>query len=163
VQSQNAASEAGATTVQVAVVSAAGRAKVVSLPATDQPVRMGVHGPVAAHYKIPDGSYEPTATTLDYVVGATVACLLGTFGGRLGAVGQSTEAGELQALGEGVLVAVEGVLRIQSIGVEYRLRLAPGVDPAAVRRAHDSHMRYCPVATSIGGCVEITTRLTLLD
>lgn len=162
-QSQNSETNANVSTVQVAVVSAPGRAKVVSLPVTPQPVRMGVHGAVAAHYKIPDASYEPTATTLDYVIGATVACLAGTFGGRLAAVGQSTEAGELQALGEGVLVAVDGVLRIQSIGIEYRLSLAPGVDVAAVQRAHDAHMRYCPVATSIGGCVEITTRLTLVD
>lgn len=40
------------------------------LPAEPEPVAFGVHGAVAAHYKAPEGSYEPHATTLDYVVAA---------------------------------------------------------------------------------------------
>ncbi|MFE9958951.1 OsmC family protein [Micromonospora sp. NPDC005299] len=146
----------------VSVTSAPGRAKIVTLPVTPEPVQMGVHGPVADHYKIPEGTFTPLATTLDYVVGATVACLTGTFGGRLAAVGQSTTDGELQADGEGELVAERGVIRIRSIQIRYRLRLSQGVDEAAVRRAHETHTRFCPVAQSIGGCVEITTQLELV-
>jgi hypothetical protein len=41
------------------------------LPAEPAPVAFGVHGAVAAHYGRPEGSYEPHATTLDYVVAAT--------------------------------------------------------------------------------------------
>lgn len=40
------------------------------LPGESQPVVFGVHGAVAEHYKVPPGSVEPHATTLDYVVAA---------------------------------------------------------------------------------------------
>ena len=40
------------------------------LPAESQPVLFGVHGAVAEHYKVPPGSLEPHATTLDYIVAA---------------------------------------------------------------------------------------------
>jgi len=41
------------------------------LPAEQEPVLFGTHGPVAAHYGRAPGTYEPHATTLDYVIGAT--------------------------------------------------------------------------------------------
>lgn len=40
------------------------------LPATDEPVAFGVHGAVAEHYGVSMEHFEPTATTLDYVVAA---------------------------------------------------------------------------------------------
>lgn len=40
------------------------------LPAEADPVAFGVHSEVAEHYRAPEGSFEPHATTLDYVVGA---------------------------------------------------------------------------------------------
>ncbi|HEY7488064.1 MAG TPA: hypothetical protein VH912_26700 [Streptosporangiaceae bacterium] len=40
------------------------------VPAEDEPVVFGVHGPVAEHYGLTEGEYEPHATTLDYVVAA---------------------------------------------------------------------------------------------
>jgi hypothetical protein len=40
------------------------------LPAEPEPVAFGVHGEVAEHYGAREGSYEPHATTLDYVVAA---------------------------------------------------------------------------------------------
>jgi hypothetical protein len=40
------------------------------LPAEAEPVAFGVHGEVAEHYQAREGSYEPHATTLDYVVAA---------------------------------------------------------------------------------------------
>jgi len=41
------------------------------LPAEDEPVRFGVHGPIAEHYGLKGGELaEPHATTLDYVVAA---------------------------------------------------------------------------------------------
>ncbi len=36
-----------------------------------QPVSLGVHGAVAEHYGRAPGTYEPHATTIDYVVAAT--------------------------------------------------------------------------------------------
>jgi hypothetical protein len=41
------------------------------LPAEKEPVLFSTHGAVAAHYKAQPGTYEPHATTLDYVVAAT--------------------------------------------------------------------------------------------
>ena len=38
------------------------------LPAEAEPVIFGVHGAVATHYKVPADTYEPRATTLDYIV-----------------------------------------------------------------------------------------------
>jgi len=41
------------------------------LPAEAEPVLFGVHGAVAEHYKVPPGTLDPHATTLDYIVAAT--------------------------------------------------------------------------------------------
>jgi hypothetical protein len=41
------------------------------LPAEPDPVLFGVHGAVAEHYGRAPGSYDPHATTIDYVVAAT--------------------------------------------------------------------------------------------
>jgi hypothetical protein len=40
------------------------------LPEEAAPVKFGTHGAVAAHYGAKAGSYEPHATTLDYLVAA---------------------------------------------------------------------------------------------
>lgn len=40
------------------------------LPAEPEPVLFGVHGAVAAHYKVSPEISQPHATTLDYVVAA---------------------------------------------------------------------------------------------
>jgi hypothetical protein len=41
------------------------------LPAEAEPVWFGVHGAVAQHYGRAPGTFEPHATTLDWVVAAT--------------------------------------------------------------------------------------------
>jgi hypothetical protein len=41
------------------------------LPAEAVPVIFGVHDEIAEHYKVPPGTLEPHATTLDYIVAAT--------------------------------------------------------------------------------------------
>ncbi len=40
------------------------------LPVEDAPVKFGTHGAVAQHYGAAAGTFEPHATTLDYVVAA---------------------------------------------------------------------------------------------
>ncbi|BCR04553.1 hypothetical protein DESUT3_16220 [Desulfuromonas versatilis] len=48
-----------------------GPARLAYLPAESEPVRFGVHGPIAEHYGMrPEQVAEPHATTLDYVVAA---------------------------------------------------------------------------------------------
>jgi hypothetical protein len=49
----------------------AGPLRQAYLPAERLPVTFGVHGAVAAHYKVDPNVVEPHATTLDYVVAAT--------------------------------------------------------------------------------------------
>jgi hypothetical protein len=48
-----------------------GSLRMAWLPAETAPVLFGTHGAVAEHYGRAPGSYEPHATTLDYVVAAT--------------------------------------------------------------------------------------------
>lgn len=62
---------------RVSVTAGAARTKHVTLPLVDVPVPMGMHGEVASHYGVQEGDYEPQPTTLDYLVGAAVACLCG--------------------------------------------------------------------------------------
>jgi len=38
------------------------------LPAEPNPVIFGVHGAIAAHYKVPPDAFEAHATTIDYVI-----------------------------------------------------------------------------------------------
>jgi uncharacterized OsmC-like protein len=52
---------------------------------------------------------------------------------------------------------------IKRIHVQYELRVPPDADRAAINRAHDAHRSRCPVARSIGGCVEIGTELDLVE
>jgi hypothetical protein len=40
------------------------------LPGEDEPVIFGVHGAIAAHYKVSPDAFPPRATTIDYVVAA---------------------------------------------------------------------------------------------
>ena len=40
------------------------------LPSEEKPVVFGTHGAVAQHYGAAPGTFEPHATTLDYVVAA---------------------------------------------------------------------------------------------
>ena len=54
------------------------------------------------------------------------------------------------------------MLVIRRIHVIYHLKLAPDQRQAA-ERAHEIHVGYCPVARTIGGCVDITTELQMED
>ena len=54
----------------VDVERAGGPLRYAHIPAEKDAVVFGVHGAVAAHYGAADGTFEPHATTLDYVVAA---------------------------------------------------------------------------------------------
>jgi hypothetical protein len=49
----------------------AGPLRRVRLPGEEEPVLFGVHGAIAAHYGRAPGTFDPHATTIDYVVAAT--------------------------------------------------------------------------------------------
>jgi len=55
------------------------------------------------------------------------------------------------------------VLVIKRIRVGYRLAGCPADKREAAERAHGFHAARCPVAKSIGGSIEITTRLEFID
>lgn len=145
----------------VTVEADRGREKHAVLPIDGKPVVMGVNDEVAAHYGIPEGAYTPHATSLDYVVAAAAACLTGTFGGALEALGQPIADGNLTAEAIGDIEVEDNVLVIRRILVRYLLRLEEGVGREAVERAHRSHLARCPVARSIGGCIPIETELVV--
>lgn len=145
----------------IRVKSAPGRARLVELPLRPDAVPMGVRDEVAQHYGLTDCQFQPMATTLDYLVGAAVACLTGSFGGRLGAIGQQTGNGELTAEGTGSLVVDKGVIKVRAIHVAYTLDIGEGIDDSAAQRAHNAHTRYCPVTRSIGDSLEITKTLSI--
>ena len=56
---------------EVRLERGAGGVRRAWLPAEKEPVLFGVHGAVAAHYGRAPGSYQPHATTIDYLVAAT--------------------------------------------------------------------------------------------
>jgi organic hydroperoxide reductase OsmC/OhrA len=54
------------------------------------------------------------------------------------------------------------VLVIRRIHVTYHLKVPPEQRETA-ERVHGFHARYCPVARTIEGCVEISTSLEMED
>jgi len=65
-----------------------------------------------------------------------------------------------EAVGE--IEKENNVLVIRRIHVTYHLRLAPEHRETA-ERVHGFHVQYCPVARTIGGCVDISTTLEMED
>jgi hypothetical protein len=55
---------------EVRIERGAGGLRRAFLPAEQAPALFGVHSAVAAHYGRAPGSYEPHATTIDYLVAA---------------------------------------------------------------------------------------------
>jgi len=54
------------------------------------------------------------------------------------------------------------VLVIHTITVDYKLRV-PEDKREEAQRVHGFHARFCPVARSLDGAIEIRTQLELLD
>lgn len=134
--------------------------KLVALPAERELVPMGMHDELAEHYKAVAGSFEPHASTLDYVVGAVGACLTGTFKRALMARGVQISAGDLTAEAVGEIVVDGDVPIIRAIEVRYTLRGIGADQLEKVDRAHAVHHRACAVSRSLEGAIEISTVLS---
>ncbi len=65
---------------------------------------------------------------------------------------------DLVAQVEGDVVVEEKVLVIRRIRVAYRLAV-PEEKREVAERVHEIHARFCPVARTLAGAVEIETRL----
>jgi organic hydroperoxide reductase OsmC/OhrA len=66
---------------------------------------------------------------------------------------------EVEAIGE--IVLDEKVLVIRRITVRYRLAVSPEHREEA-ERVHGFHARFCPVARSLEGAIDVRTELELV-
>jgi hypothetical protein len=63
-----------AYTSRIRLVRERGPLRTAYLPGESQPVRFGVHGGIAEHYKVDPASVGgPHAATIDYVIAATAS------------------------------------------------------------------------------------------
>ena len=143
---------------EVRVEAKGGGLKMVYLPMESEPVAMGMHGPIATHYKIPDGAYTPRASTLDYVVGATAGCLMGTLNRALLVRKIATDNGRLHARAVGELEVEDGVLVIRRIRVYVTLKAEESQREAA-ERVISVYAAACPVYRSLYKAIDISTEL----
>jgi uncharacterized OsmC-like protein len=132
--------------------------KMVWLPAETQPVPMGMHGGVAAHYKLAEGSFTPHAATLDYLVGGTTACLLGTLARALRVREINSDAEHLQMDGIGEHESEDGVLVLKRIHIVAHLRALVAQRETA-ERVFQVFAPKCPMHQSICKAIDITTEL----
>jgi organic hydroperoxide reductase OsmC/OhrA len=142
----------------VQVEAKSGGIKMIHLPSEKEPVPMGMHGPIAAHYKIPEGKYTPHASTLDYVVGATAGCLMGTLNRALQVRKIATDGDRLKAEAVGELEVEDGVLVIRRILMKVRLQAEESQRETA-ERTIEVYATGCPVYRSLYKAIDITTRL----
>jgi uncharacterized OsmC-like protein len=145
-------------TSNVSVEPKPGGIKLVSLPAESEPVPMGLHGAVAAHYKMVEGTYPPRATTLDYVVGATAGCLMGTLGRALTMQKIPVGEGRLRVEAVGEIEADEGVLVIRRIRVIAHLK-ADESHRQPAEQVISTYAMKCPVYRSLYKAIDVTTDL----
>jgi uncharacterized OsmC-like protein len=143
---------------QVTVDLGRGATKMVHLPAEETDVPMGLHGPIAEHYQVPQTAFVPHATTLDYIVGAVTACLTGTLSRALAGKKIRTMGGRLRVEGAGEIESDEGTLVIRRIQIVAFLQC----EDAQKGDAEDIIASYalgCPVYRTLYKSIEITSRL----
>ena len=147
----------------VTVRSAGGPDKHVRFEADGVEAVMGMSGGLGQFYGAQPGTYDPRASTLDYVVGATAACLTGTLRRALTARGVVLAPDGLSATAVGDVVVEDGVPQLKRILVSYRLTAPAGSDRAVIDRAHSVHHRACAVSRSLEAAIEIRTELEIDD
>ncbi len=80
--------------------------------------------------------------------------MLGTLNGALEARGIKLAPDDISASATGVNDLVDGIVRLISIAVHYRLRIPPGTRDA-VDRALSRHQEKCPTAMSLAAAIPI--------
>lgn len=80
--------------------------------------------------------------------------MLGTLNGALEARGIKLAPDDISASATGVNDLVDGIVRLISIAVHYRLRIPPGTRDA-VDRALSRHQEKCPTAMSLAAAIAI--------
>ncbi|HEV2752828.1 MAG TPA: OsmC family protein [Solirubrobacteraceae bacterium] len=87
--------------------------------------------------------------------------MAGTFAGALEARQIDVEQDSLETEASGEVFDDDGVLVIRRITVRYRLRIPPERHDDA-ERVHGFHARFCPVARSLQGGIDVRTELELV-
>jgi uncharacterized OsmC-like protein len=144
--------------LKVQVQNEGGHSKIKRIAFENFPdvIRMGVHNGFSKFFGIEP--QEPLPSTLDYVVAAVSACLVGTLSGALAKREVSAGPDKLTAEARGQLEVVDGKLLLTRISVHYRLRV-PKEKRAAAERALQHHESFCPVSESVrrGITIDSTT------
>ncbi len=135
-----------------------GMIKLVDLPGESEPVHMGMHGDLAKHFKLVEGTFTPRASTLDYVIGAAVACMTGVLSRALTIRKIPIADGRLKVEGTGEVETEEGILIIRRIHVVAHLQ-AEESQRAAAERVVASFEQECPVYRSLHKAIDISTEL----
>jgi uncharacterized OsmC-like protein len=143
---------------EVVVNLAPGAIKMVQLPAEANGVPMGLHGPIAAHYRLSGSAFIPHATTLDYVVGAIVACLTGSLSRALSERKIATTRGRLKVHGTGEIEAEDGVLVIKRIQFAALLQAEPDQKNDA-EEVIVAYAMNCPLYRTLYRSIEISSQL----
>jgi uncharacterized OsmC-like protein len=136
-----------------------GMIKTLRIPGEAKPVLMGMHGNLAKFFKLADGSFEPQASTLDYVIAAAAACMTGVLGKALSVREIPIADGRLktEAFGD-VETNEDGILVIRRIKLIAHVK-ADTAKRDAVERIMGAFHKNCPVYQSIHKAIDITTEL----
>ena len=86
--------------------------------------------------------------------------MMGTFAAMLAKDRIPTPADRYQAQVSGEIEAVDGVLKIVRIRVDYTLKIAAEKHPAA-QAAFAEYLPHCPAAASVMGCIDIQHKLNM--
>lgn len=142
----------------VAIEPGADRSKLVTLPAEVDPVVMGFHGDLAPRFGLVEGFYDPRASTLDYLVGATAACMTGVLTGALKARQIPVHDGRLKVEAVGDVELEGGVLVVRRIHLVAHLE-ADESHRAAAERVAATYEQQCPIYRSLHTAIQITSEL----
>ena len=134
-----------------------GPIRIAHLPGEPQDVTFSLHGALAEYYKV-----EPTkligahSSSIDYVVAATAACMLGTFGEALEKRQIKASNGRLVGEATGEIVAEDGVLVIRRIHLSMRLDAPESARPV-VARVHGLYAMESPLYRTLHKVIELSS------
>jgi uncharacterized OsmC-like protein len=134
-----------------------GPIRIARLPGEPQDVVFSLHGALAEYYKVaPIKLIGAHSSTIDYVVAATAACMLNTFGGALEK--RQINASNRRLVGEatGEVIDEGGVLVLRSIHVVMRLD-APESTRPVVARVHGLYAMDSPLYRTFHKAIEISS------
>ena len=139
-------------TSRIKIVREKGPTRRATIEGFAEPIYYGVHGGIKRFYNIePEKEH---AATLDHIVAATAAWMLGTLARFLAEKKIPTPEDHYWAEVEGDIENVNSVLKITQIRVNYHLKVLQEKGREA-REVFSSYLTSCPAAQSVIGCINI--------